>query len=327
MIKELPPSQLDGMEATPCLLCGHDAAVPYLASNVQLAPGGREIFHFVRCSQCDLVYLNPRPTEAEIARFYPPEYLPHRGPEAWGRWSSLVERAQARTDRKRVGLLRKHRRIDENTRILDFGCGRPTFLRKLHRSTGAHAVGMDLGARGWASEPESWGGLHLLEGGLPDGEARLRELSGTGFEIITLWHALEHDYHPSETLRSLRRVAASGALLVVEVPDLSSLGARLHGPDWAGLHTPRHTTMYTRDTLREMLVRSGWSPTVQLRYGTLDPYILRWLSHAIGQGRILSGSLERDFPRFFMGKLAWLPFTLLQRWLPLGVQTVVATAR
>jgi 2-polyprenyl-3-methyl-5-hydroxy-6-metoxy-1,4-benzoquinol methylase len=280
----------------------------------------RERFTFVRCRRCALVYLDPRPTPADLARYYDASYLPHRGAAAWGRFASLAREGERRTDAARVRRATAAARLGPGSRVLDVGCGRPTFLDALVRATGAKGIGIDPSDAGWTSEPERWAesGLDLRRAtvvqGLPDGP----------FDLVTMWHALEHDYDPLESLRRLLSVARTGGILVAEVPNLDSLTRRLHGAQWAGYHTPRHTAVYTPTTLRALLERAGWTVERQDTYGTLDPYVLYWLGRQERRGRPLDASLERAFPAFMFGKVLTLPLASAQRWVSLGVQTAVA---
>jgi hypothetical protein len=146
------------------------------------------------------------------------------------------------------------------------------------------------------------------------------------FDLVCLWHALEHDYAPLRTLRRLKALTRPGGALLVEVPDYDSLSRRLQGSSWAGLHTPRHTTVYTPRTLRAMLERAGWRVERQTEYGTLDPYVLWWLGRQELRGRALDGALEGAFPGFVLGKLLTSPLAALQRWVSLGVQVAVGRA-
>jgi SAM-dependent methyltransferase len=311
------------LEHTACLLCGANEPEEYLSSRVQLSPATGESFRFQKCRRCGLVYLSPRPTPAGMARYYPPEYLPFRGAAAWGRWAPLVEGSEARMDRRRAREVTRRVGLDPSSAVLDVGCGRPTFLRVLSAQTGARCVGVDPSDSGW-SDGSGWDGLCLIRGTLEDAQDRLREEAENGFHAITLWHALEHEGDPRALLVALRELAAPGALLVIEVPDLDSLSARRHGAHWGGLHTPRHTAAYTPVTLARMLRETGWSVESQHRSGTLDPWALWWLGRQARLGRSLSGSLEGSFVGFVAGKLAASPLTLLQRWIALGVQLAVA---
>jgi SAM-dependent methyltransferase len=305
-------------ERTPCLCCGAEDAAPEVESRVQMGDRS-ERFTFVRCNGCGLVFLNPRVPESAIGRYYA-DYLPHRGPEAWGRWAALVRTAEARTDQARVRTVRSLGPLTPAQVVLDVGCGRPSFLRLLHDQTGVRAVGTDFDSSGWSKEPGAWAGLSLHPGVL-----EALPLEGP-FDRITMWHVLEHLYQPVETLRHLRRLARPGTLLVIEVPDHSGLTRRLQGDCWAGYHTPRHTAAYAPATLGRLVEQSGWRVVRQYQWGTLDPYVLWWLGQQERHGRGFGGSMESRFVPFVLGKIATLPVTLLQRWVPLGFQTAIAVA-
>ena len=275
-----------------------------------------ELFNWVSCTACGLAYLDPRVPERNIAGYYE-NYLPHRGPAAWGRWASLVATGEVDVDRARVRTVLS---LGVPERVLDVGCGRPSFLKLLHDRTGARCVGTDFDASGWSAQPAQWTGLELHAG-------RLEELSlEGGFDRITLWHALEHLYQPAETLRHLRSLARCGAKLIIEVPDHDGLTRRMQGGCWAGYHTPRHTAAYTPATLGGLLERSGWRIVRQYQWGTMDPYVLWWLGDQERRGRSFSGSMEGRFAAFVGGKVLALPVTMLARLIPLGFQTAIAAA-
>jgi len=312
------------VESTPCLHCGSGEADVILCSAVQLSPATGEVFTFLRCLRCGLVYLSPRPTPEGMAAYYPSDYLPFRGADAWGRWAPLVRGAERRMDRARVRHLTRVVALSTASVVLDVGCGRPSFLASLRDATGATSVGIDPSDAGWRDDPGRWSDLHLIRGSVQANLSQLAERSAGGFHAITLWHALEHEHNPLDLLRQLRSLAAPGALLVVEVPNLASLSARLQGSSWGGLHTPRHTAAYTQSTLAALLEEAGWKVERHLRYGTLDPWALWWLGRAARRGEPLAGSQERRFPGFMAGKVASLPLVLLQRQIPLGLQLALA---
>ena len=281
-------------------------------------------FSFLRCRRCTLIYLSPRVSPAALGDFYDASYLPHRGAAAWGRFAPLAAEGQRRTDAARVRRARRVASLGPESAVLDVGCGRPTFLEALARRTGARGTGIDLSDAGWADEPGRWAAA-----GLTLRQARVEDERGLPlgpFDLITMWHALEHDYQPLQTLRRLRQVARPGGALVVEVPNFDSLTRRLHGTAWAGLHTPRHTALYTPATLRAMLDTAGWTVERQDAHGTLDPYVLYWLGRQERAGRALDGNLEHAFPGFMLGKVLTLPIALAQRWVSLGIQLAVGRA-
>lgn len=305
------------LEAVPCVLCGGVDVDESVESAAQLSLSD-ERFTFVRCDRCELVRLSPRPRLSELKRWYD-DYLLHGDAAAWGRYAPFVERSFAAQDRARVRVALRKRPIDKAARVLDVGCGKPSFLAELRRRTGAHATGIDFSDAGWRTEPERFSGLELHASTLADAP-----VDGS-FDLITAWHALEHEPSPIEALRQMRALARPGARLVVEVPDAGGLTRRVQGAKWAGYHTPRHMYAFTPSTLRAVVEAGGWEVESQRRSGTLDPWVLFWLGH-IGNDRRLETNLESRFVPFVLGKMATLPLVLLQRLIPLGVQTLVARA-
>lgn len=307
------------LEHAACVSCGADEPRPLLETPVQMTEDHKESFAWVTCGRCEQVYLSPRVPPGRIGEYYE-NYLPHRGSAAWGRWAFLVDYDQWRLDRARLRTVRRTGPLTRSTSLLDVGCGRPTFLARVYRESGARSVGMDFDANGWTLPSPLWKGLSLHEGEL-DVVAPLAP-----FDVITMWHALEHLYDPGASLRQLRSMAAPGARLIIEVPDYDSLTRRRHSVHWAGFHTPRHTAAYAPATLRRLVERSGWRVRTQYQRGTLHPYIVHWLGRQEIEGRTWRGSLQGRMIPFIIGRAVTFPITMLQRWLPLGVQTLVATA-
>lgn len=301
-------------EAVPCGLCGGLEVDETIESAAQLSRSD-ERFTFVRCASCQLVRLSPRPALADLARWYD-DYLLHGDARAWGRYAPLVERSFEAQDRARVRVALRARPLSPEMKALDVGCGRPTYLSRLARLTGASATGVDLSDAGWRSETARFEGLELHATPVADAP-----LTGP-FDLITAWHALEHDPAPIEALRRLRSVARADARLIVEVPDAGGLTRRLQGSRWAGFHTPRHLHVFDPSTLRAVLEAAGWKVETQYRRGTLDPWVLYWLGR-VGSERTAI-NLEARFLPFVLGKVATLPLVALQRLIPLGVQTAIA---
>jgi SAM-dependent methyltransferase len=308
-----------GLEFAACVGCGANEPRVLLQSPVQMMDDRRESFTWVTCARCGQVYLNPRVPADRVGDYYH-DYLPHRGPEAWGRWAWLVEYDQRRLDRARVRAVCRTGPLTASSVVLDVGCGRPTFLSCLHRRSGARAIGVDFDAHGWSVPSPMWNELELHEGAL-DTVASLAP-----FDVITMWHALEHLYDPGAALRSLRDMASGATRLIIEVPDYDSLTRRRHGARWAGFHTPRHTAAYTPASLRRLVERNGWRVRDQYQRGTLHPHVVHWLGQQELAGRTWRGSMQPRMLPFILGRLATSPITMLQRWLPLGVQTLIATA-
>ncbi len=300
-----------------CLNCESQHLKPYIKTSPMMYRADEE-FQFVACQNCGLVFLNPRVPAESLGRYYGPEYLPYRGPQAWGRFAPLVARDLKRVDRERVALVRKYGKIKPETVVLDVGCGKPSFLKALKDKTGAKAIGLDFSEEGWEGRPEDWPGLQLITG--DPHEVDLSESPS----VLTMWHYLEHDYDPAATLRRLADVSAEEARLFIEVPNLDCLPRKWQQEHWAGFHTPRHTALYTPDTLGDLLSKHGWEVIDIRAHGSLDPYALYWMGKMEEKGLDWTGSMEPEFWGFMQGKILTWPLFALQRWLSLGVMTAIA---
>jgi hypothetical protein len=291
-----------------------------------------EPFQMVRCSGCGLVYLNPRVPAAELGRYYTDAYLPYRGARAWGVFAPLVEKGFRDTDRKRVDTVLRHAAVGAGTAVLDVGCGKPTFLEALRARTGCVAMGTDFTDEGWVAETHRWEGLELQVGDIHDVTPSHRP------RVVTMWHYLEHDYRPRETLARIRELCLEGGAaegggsgeepttLIIEVPDHDGWTRIRHGALWAGYHAPRHASLFTAETISGLLERSGWEPVTVERRGTMDPYILHWMSRMEAKGVDWSRDFAPEFPGFLAGKIAWTLRNPPSRE-GLGILTAVARLR
>lgn len=290
-------------EVTRCPACGSGLEGDSFEAPPQMAKPG-PAFRFTTCGACGLLVLSERVAAEEVGRFYGEDYLPHRGEEAWGPFAPLVRMGRERVDRARVRRVSGVADVAAGARVLDVGCGRPTFLRALRDAHGVHGVGVDLRAEAFAADP-SFRDLDLRSG-----DPREIPLEGS-FSAITMWHYLEHDYDPAATLRRLLHHARPDTALLVEVPDARSAARRWAGSRWAGFHTPRHTAVYTPEALRRLLERAGWAVIREDLSPTLDPWVLWWLSWRERRGTDWTGSMARYFPGFLLGKVLLAPFLRL----------------
>ena len=62
-----------------------------------------------------------------------------------------------------------------------------------------------------------------------------QQLGSASFDLVTMWHFLEHDYDPLRSLREAARVLTSDGVLIIEVPRLDSLTFNLYEDRWPGL--------------------------------------------------------------------------------------------
>lgn len=302
------------LETVACSTCGSTRAKAFIDAEDDL--GGREgVFHFVECQVCGLVYQSPRLSIDAIRDWYDDEYLAHRKKTNWGPFSGIVNWAMDRHDRRKLALVRRYKALDATSRVLDVGCGAGTFLAAVSREHGCKVAGVDfkdLSLSPWMEGAEFHCGV------LAD-----QKLERGRFDLITMWHFLEHDYEPRRTLAEARELLAEEGTLIIEVPRLDSLTFRLFRNRWPGLQAPQHTTLYSEATLRARAVREGFEIVEHLPYGAFPPYfyVFAGCAFKLLKGRGLDFS-KAVYP-YFLGELLLAPVLAFERRLNLAMQTIV----
>ncbi len=148
-------------------------------------------------------------------------------------------------------------------------------------------------------------------------------LQGRRFDLVTMWHFLEHDYHPLESLRHARNLLAEDGLIVIEVPNLGSLTRRLYGDRWPGLQAPQHTILLNPKTLRAMAEQAGLEVIGHLRWGAFPAYFYLFAGLAFTLLRGKGLNLDRAILPYFLGQIFLAPVLLFERRLDLAMQTIV----
>jgi SAM-dependent methyltransferase len=154
-------------------------------------------------------------------------------------------------DRQRLALLRRD--APPPATLLDVGAGRGRFVAAA-RAAGYDARGIEPSARGVAAAREVYG-IELEHHALHDADVHPGSV-----DVITLWHVLEHLEEPGPALAALAGWLAPGGVLLVGVPNLASLQARLAGGRWFHLDAPRHRTHFTPHGLTTLLRAQGFEP-------------------------------------------------------------------
>jgi SAM-dependent methyltransferase len=223
------------MEYIHCALCGaDDTKLVFKRKDLTYHTSEHE-FCAVRCRQCGLVYVNPRPTLEEIHAYYPEEF-----------YDTQINAGQLLHEKEQQ-LLLKYQYV-KNLRpgtLLDVGCSKGEFLFFMQQK-GWEVHGIDF-----STKPPNVFGLDIVYG---DFEAA--GYKPESFDLVTLWAVLEHMYEPKQVLLKVQHVIKPGGKIVLLVTNFKSL------PAWLMRHDdiPRHTTLFTKRTLRDMLRRTGFTP-------------------------------------------------------------------
>jgi 2-polyprenyl-3-methyl-5-hydroxy-6-metoxy-1,4-benzoquinol methylase len=303
-----------------CPICNTNSIASFIKTTAQMH-SSKELFNFDQCTNCQLIFLNPRVNLDNLKNYYTSYYLPYRGSEAWGKYSKLVEGSQKKLDLKRVKWVKEMCSVSPKSLILDVGCGNPSFLKACQQELNCKTLGIDFSDEGWKEQSTLFKGLDLQVAEIKDLSLNLKP------DIITMWHYLEHDYTPLENLTYLKSIAKPSTTLIIEIPNFDSISRKKYNENWAGWHTPRHTSLFSPDNIKLLLDKSGWNVSQLLTYGTLNPYLLFWMSEIEQKGIQWNKNMENEFWDFVTGMLKFMPTKWNEKKLSLGIMTVIATPK
>jgi len=226
----------------PCPLCG--------ARHNPADGGGRVAARPVTCPRCGLVFVDPVPAEATDAATYGAGY--------YEPWQRDEERPRRSLWRRRLRLLQA--RAGRRAALLDVGCGDGLFLR-VARDAGWRVDGIEF-------SPEGAGrAAARLERPVAVGDLAAATVLPGPFDVVTLWHVLEHLPEPRPMLAAARRRLRPGGLLVVAVPNLDNIPMRAAYRVARGRPLPLfepgarepHLSHFDRTTLRRILADAGFA--------------------------------------------------------------------
>jgi 2-polyprenyl-3-methyl-5-hydroxy-6-metoxy-1,4-benzoquinol methylase len=303
------------VETVACILCGsYDAELLFVGRDrIHNIPGE---FNVVRCRTCSLVYLNPRPSWDELQKFYPVDYVGY----------NLEEASALKKLIRRGGWLKKRRLVEKWKRegaILDIGCGTGEFLQIMMRTGKWQVFGL---------EPNVHAALYAAQTTGADifcGRLEEAEYPNHFFDVITMWHVLEHMHDPINTLKKVHNILKHDGILIIAVPILDCLDARLFGPYWSGYDVPRHMFTFSKTTLFKVLMASGFTSIHFETYvGGHDAFCISlsfWANEQLAAFPWLLG-IVKSLSQNLLFRLVMTPWYRVLNLLGLG-STVVVSAR
>jgi 2-polyprenyl-3-methyl-5-hydroxy-6-metoxy-1,4-benzoquinol methylase len=203
-----------------------------------------ESFVITECSKCRLLVTNPRPTKESIVKYYESDrYLSHQT-EKGGLFTWIYKVIRAINIRSKFRMISSKKKSGH---ILDYGCGTGQFLSYCKK-------------QGWevsGVEPNSKASSKAKEQGL-DVSPQINAADSTIYDIITLWHVLEHIHDISSLMQQLKKTLAPNGRIYVAVPNPSSKDCEIYGNKWAGWDVPRHLYHFRKKDIDALAKNHGF---------------------------------------------------------------------
>ena len=192
-----------------------------------------ESFDLLYDSNFDLLKTFPQPKLEDISKYYESQdYISHTD-EKSGLFSSLYQMVKKWSLHKKANLI-----FNQNNgfgSLLDIGAGTGDFLKM------AQGKGWEV----YGTEPNKNAAKLALEKGI-ELESSLNDFKKKQFDVVTLWHVLEHIPNLEETIVKLSNLVKPNGTLIIAVPNFKSFDAKYYGKFWAAFDAPRHLWHFSK---------------------------------------------------------------------------------
>lgn len=311
-----------------CPACGEPRAKRLFRGTDRLYATTDRQFHVVECIRCRLIRLDPQPSPAELANYYPRHYWFNAANE--DKVSPLAELYRRLVIRDHVQFVDRAvpKTAGRKAMVLDVGCGGGLLLHYLQRR-GHRVAGLDYSID---AAQIAW-----KTNGVPAFCGMLTQvpLADESCDVVTMFHVLEHLYDPAGYLRTAHRLLRPEGRLVIQVPNASCWQFLLLGEHWNGLDIPRHFWNFRPRDLEVLLDEAGFVITRRKDFSLRDNPAGLATSLAPGldpMARLIRGRPESNAGRLlrnlaYLGLVvASLPFALLEAACGAG-STIMVEAR
>jgi SAM-dependent methyltransferase len=192
--------------------------------------------------------------------------------------------------KKKAGFVKKTSGLENGT-LLDIGAGTGHFLHVMQKR-GWNVSGTEKDAKARNFSLEQWG-IRLL----PD--EGLFSLPDQSFDVITLWHVLEHLYAPLDYLKKASALLEPAGSLIIALPNPASCDAHHYREYWAAWDVPRHLWHFQPENMEKLALKAGFT----LRRTCRMPFDAFYVSILSEKYR---GSKAALLKGVFFGKLSWM---------------------
>ncbi len=253
-----------------CPACGSSEMTTHLQAKDYTV--SKNTFNIVRCAACDLLFTNPRPEAEQASYFYQSEnYISHSNTQK-GFINKLYHAVRKITLKQKTNLIQGEQKGTKN--LLDIGCGNGHFLHACQQD-GWNTFGMEL-------DPETAARAAALTGQsiFPNLQAIPEEPQ---FELISLWHVLEHVYEIDAYFEFFKKRINPGGKLLLALPNSKSFDADYFKEFWAAYDVPRHIYHFNPETIQSIAKKHGFKLAKQ--HGQIfDSFYIALLSHEYKTG-------------------------------------------
>lgn len=211
----------------------------------------QEEFEIIECDECKLLFTSPCPAQDKIGDYYKSEdYLSHNEEKKnlFARIYNIVKKTNIK-NKFNIAIDSKSSAV----KILDIGCGVGDFLNYA-KEKGCEITGIEPSddARKIAEKKLN---TKLLS------PAELENLPDNSFDVITMWHVLEHVADLKTEIHHLQRLLKKDGRLILALPNYKSYDAEYYKDKWAAYDVPRHLNHFSKTSIENIFKETQFQLT------------------------------------------------------------------
>lgn len=204
-----------------------------------------EEYTILKCHSCGFMFTQDAPDAGSIGPYYKSDdYVSHSNTQK-GIFFKVYHLVREHMLKKKKKAILENTNLSEEKNILDIGTGRGYFLNHMQES-GFNCKGIEQDPEVRKAASESFN----LDIKAPE---ELYKLKDNQFDVITLWHVLEHVHDLRSYLSKIDTLLKKDGLLIIALPNPECADEAIYKEQWAGWDVPIHLWHFTPSNIKDLL--------------------------------------------------------------------------
>lgn len=235
----------------------------------------QEYFDLIKNSKYDYLETVPKPSPDKLPDYYKSEdYISHTSSRR-NLFENVYHLVRNFSLNRKLKLINSFSSDEKN--ILDIGCGTGDFL-EVAKANDWHVFGIEPNeqARSIANK-KTENTIFNVD--------KLLEFNNSSFDVITLWHVLEHLPNLEEQIRIVKKLLKPKGTLIIAVPNYKSYDAQYYKEFWAAYDVPRHLWHFNKESISRLFKDTSMK-VVKTKPMFFDAFYVSLLSEKYKTGKM-----------------------------------------
>ncbi len=229
-----------------CPVCKSNSIAPVFSAKDYTV--SNELFEIWECDHCTLRFTQNIPLQENIVQYYQASsYVSHTDSKE-GPINKLYHVVRSFTLYLKRLIVTRNAHVAKGN-LLDIGSGTGAFLNTIHHA-GWSVAGLEPDEMARKKSTDLYG----ITPGSPE---KLFELKNSSYDVITMWHVLEHVHQLHEYISTIKKTLKLKGVLFIAVPNYTSFDANKYKELWAAYDVPRHLYHFSPKSMKILLKTHG----------------------------------------------------------------------